>query len=68
MPRGREGCLALPAEEPGLAIQEARAAPAIGPRSETDLSALLGGRGARPPGLHTFANVKCRYMGHHRDP
>jgi hypothetical protein len=58
----------VPAEGPGVAIQEARAAPAIGRRSEPDLNALLLGRGARPPELHTFANVKCRFMGHHRDP
>jgi hypothetical protein len=41
MPRAPEGCRALPAEGPGVAIQEALAAPAIGPRSETDLNALL---------------------------
>ena len=39
MPRARGGCRALPVGGPRMAIQEARAAPAIGPRSETDLSA-----------------------------
>ena len=37
MPRAREGCRALPAEGPGVVIREARAAQAIGPRSEASL-------------------------------
>ena len=64
MPRAPEGCRALPAEGPGVAIQEALAAPAIGPRSETDLNALLVGRSPRPPGLRPLVNVECGY----RDP
>jgi len=66
MPRGREGCLALPAEEPGLAIQEARAAPAIGPRSETDLSALLVRRGLGQQGCVRSRASSAIYE--HRDP
>ena len=65
MPRGREGCLALLAEGLGLAIQEARAAPAIGLRSETDLSARFVGRGlgqrdcvcSRASSANTWATV-----------
>ena len=41
MPRVREDCRARPVEEPGVAIREALAAPAIGPRSETDLMLYL---------------------------
>ena len=37
MPRVREDCRALPAVGPGVAIREARAAQAIGPRSEADI-------------------------------
>ena len=37
MPRVREDCRARPVEEPGVAIREALAAPAIGWRRETDL-------------------------------
>jgi len=52
MPRAREDCLALPAAGPGVAIQEARAAPAIGPHSEIDIcarqqSATVGPHNAR---------------------
>ena len=61
MPRAPEGCRALPAEGPGVAIQEALAAPAIGPRSEIDLNALFVGRSPRPPGLRTLVNVECGY-------
>ena len=63
MPRGREGCLARPAEGPGVAIQEALAAPAIGPRSETD-STLYSSVEAWATGLRTSASIKCGY----RDP
>ena len=64
MPRAPEGRRALAAEGPGVAIQEALAAPAIGPRSETDLNALLVGRSPMPPGLRPLVNVECGY----RDP
>ena len=47
-----------------MAIQEALAAPAIGPRSEIDLNALFVGRSPRPAGLRTLVNVECGY----RDP
>jgi len=37
MPRAREDCRALPDVGPGVAIREAHAAQAIGPRSEVDI-------------------------------
>ena len=56
MPRVREDCRARPVEEPGVAIREALAAPAIGWRRETDfcLRGLLF-----HPKLMTFSPMKA---------